>query len=159
MVSQMSLGQVGSPQPCQHEVILPLGISCPLNTNWRHPRPFPSPWALELTKYLRQSLPGSARPCPSGPPPQTAQIVTIFCSEGAVSPQAYVVAALSAAGKPAFLKSGSYTFHPAPSLSGFGGTIAETETCWPEGVLVHSLLKERMLQVAKPTVFEDTVSR
>lgn len=129
MASQMSLGQVGSPQPCQHEVILPLGISCPLNTNWRHLRPFPSPWALGLTKYLRQSLPGSARPCPSGPSPQTAQIVTIF------SLQAHLVAALSAADKPAFLKSGLYTFHLTPSLSGFGRIAAETETCWPEGVL------------------------
>lgn len=71
---------------------------------------------------------------------------------------------MSAVGKPAFLKSGPYTFHLAPSLSAFGRTVAETETCWPEGVLgpptgVHSLLKEKMLPVAKPTIFEDTVSR
>lgn len=146
MASQKSLGQVGSPQPCQHEVILPLGISCPLNTNWRHPRPFPSPWALELTKYLRQSLPGSARPCPSGPPPQTAQIVTIFCSASLCGGS--IVCSRQAC------FSEEWSLHIPPCSLSFRVwqklRSAETEICWPEGVLgpptgVHSLIKEKML--------------
>lgn len=58
--------RAGAPQHRQHEVILPVGISCPLNTDWRHPRPPPHPWAPGLTKRLGHSLPGSARPYPPG---------------------------------------------------------------------------------------------
>lgn len=51
-----------APQPRQHEVILPVGISCPLNTEWSQSRPLPHPWALGLTKYLGHSLPGTPGP-------------------------------------------------------------------------------------------------
>lgn len=154
MASQMSLGQVGQPQPCQHEVILPLRISCPLNTNWRHPRPLPSPWALGLTKYLRQSLPGSARPCPSGSPPQTGQTVL---QQGWVAASANLVGGCTGCTRHTHLTS---------SLQVFGRIVTETETCWPQGVLgpppspgIHSVLQGKMLHIAKPIIFEDTISR
>lgn len=77
-----------------------------------------------------------------------------------------MVAAISASDKPAFLHSGSDTSHLASSLPVFGRIVAETETCGPEGVLeaqplgMHSLLEgKKMFHIAKPTIFEDTISR
>ena len=61
---RLSLGQ--APQHRQHEVILPIGISCHLSTDWRPSPPSTHPWAPRLPKYLRHSLPGSVRPRPPG---------------------------------------------------------------------------------------------
>lgn len=58
--------QADAPQPRQHEVTLPVGISCPPNTEWRRSRPPPHPWAPGLTKHLGHSLPGSAGSWPPG---------------------------------------------------------------------------------------------
>lgn len=78
--------------------------------------------------------------------------------------QADLVTAISASDKPAFLNSGLNTSHLASSLAVFGRTVAATETCYPEGVLgayplgMHSLLEGKMFHIAKPTIFESTIS-